>query len=179
MSMRLENIQLIMSAIDDDLIGDGIYDSEYELVVGGSTSLFVLDAVVNERKTEDIDCYYASDELYPYLYSYPINFDVNTYLYKTPDGWRERLVDLTLDFELEAYHLYTVSLEDMLAIKIVSGRSEDYKDVLDAMNTADIDFSLFKDIMEDPYTFQANCDSEEWEKAERCYWRHIKGTFVI
>ncbi|MCL1799424.1 MAG: DUF6036 family nucleotidyltransferase [Eggerthellaceae bacterium] len=149
-----------LSQLDDDLLSLYGPHVRFELVIVGGSALMMRELALQERFTTDIDVLKASSEIEGLLERYDMNTNVSTFLYKFPENWEQRRVQVP--FEGQVLDVYTLSHEDLAITKLLAGRAADKAD-LDAMRASGkLDMDRLQSILDDAAEVRINLEEEEW-----------------
>jgi hypothetical protein len=125
----------------------------FRLVLAGGSALLLLGHL--SRATEDMDALRCSPELVALMQEYDINNRIDgAYGDHFPYNWEDRLVPL--DLETKAVKCYAVSLEDIIASKLCSDRSDDEFDVRRPEVVAAVDWDLLAEVSSEMEASQLN-----------------------
>ncbi|MEI7813965.1 MAG: DUF6036 family nucleotidyltransferase [Coriobacteriia bacterium] len=128
-------------------------DRDFYLVLADRGALLLMGRL--SRATEDMDALKCSPELVALMERYDINNRIQgAYGDHFPYNWEDRLVPL--DVETAAIKCYAASLEDIVASKLCSDRSDDEFDVRRAEIIAAIDWNLLEMVSHEMERSQLN-----------------------
>lgn len=120
-----------------------------EVIIGGGSVLMINNLL--PRQTLDIDTignpYGSHQELEEVFEKYDINPRMNTFALNLADNWENRIKKVNLSSNTKILDFYTISIEDLVIMKLHSHRGKDandirIKEVIDA-----IDWSLLDSII--------------------------------
>jgi hypothetical protein len=90
---------------------------------------------------------------------YNMNTAVATFLHTAPQAWRKRRQKLVLNGD--CLSVYTMSLEDLMIMKLLAFRERDKDDLIDAASSGKVDWKKLDVIVADPTELRINLGSEE------------------
>jgi len=160
----LENLSLL----DGDLLAHYGLNRCFEITIVGSGALILLDVVSPNRRTTDIDVLESPPDIQSFFEFYQMNTMVETFLYEYPEKWRERKQKLA--FSGDCLTVSTMSLEDLVILKLFAFRKRDQEDLEDIAKSAKLDWGQLDALIADPAEVRINLESEEaWEAFRTCY----------
>lgn len=130
------------------------------VVVGGS-ALILNGLVGEERRTTDIDVIEGTVEIFAQAAGTAINNAVNTFVFKMPSTWRTRLV--SVDDGFRNIRVLTPAAEDLVVMKLLSGRRADLDDVRDMLARDPNLGGRVRALMDDPFEVSINVEPDEWD----------------
>jgi hypothetical protein len=159
--LQTSTIWANLSRLDDDLVAIFGADRYFDITLVGSSALILLGVVSPNRLTTDIDILEAPSEIVEYFQTYQISTLVDTFLYSCPESWRKRRQQLP--FDGSSLTIYTMSLEDLVILKLQAYRKRDVADLKDIVQSARLDWTLLDHIISDPLEVRISLSSEdEW-----------------
>jgi len=169
-NMQLASVMENLDLLDGDLLSHYGLNRQFEITIVGSGALIMLDVVSPERRTTDIDVLESPSEIQSFFEPYQMNTMVETFLYAYPETWRERKQKLA--FSGDCLTVYTMSLEDLVILKLIAFRKRDQEDLEDIAKSGRLDWGQLDELIADPTEVRINLDSEEtWaEFCERYRW---------
>ena len=170
LDMQLANIIENLSLLDGDLLAHYGLNRQFEITIVGSCALIMLDVVASSRRTTDIDVLESPSEIHSFFEPYQMNTLVETFLYTYPETWRERKQKLA--FSGDCLTVYTMSLEDLVILKLIAFRKRDQEDLEDIIQSGKLDWNQLDFLVTDPTELQINLDSEDtWKEfCKRYEW---------
>jgi len=164
-NMQLASIIENLSLLDGDLLAHYGLNHKFGITIVGSCALIMLEVVTPNRRTTDIDVLESPSEIRSFFKPYKMNTIVETFLYAYPEKWRERKQKLS--FSGDCLTLYTMSLEDLVILKLLAFRKRDREDLEDIAKSGKLDWSQLDALVSDITEVRINLDSEDtW--AEFC-----------
>jgi len=169
-NMQLVNIIKNLSNLDGDLLAHYGLSRQFEITIVGSGALIMLGLLDTARRTTDIDVLESPPEIVQFFDSYQMNTLVETFLYAYPQTWRERKQRLA--FSGDCLTVYTMSLEDLVILKLLAFRKRDQEDLEDITKPGKLDWNQLEALIADPTELRINLESEETWLAffERYKW---------
>lgn len=161
MQFGKEGILKRLEQLDGDLLAAYGSSRHFELVIVGGSAFILRDLAPNKTFTVDIDVLRVESEIEGFLARYNMNTDVATFLYKFPEHFADRLVEIS--FVGMVLSVFTLSNEDLAITKLLSWRKQDRLDLKGMAQEGNIDTECLLSITEDPCELQINLDAEDWE----------------
>lgn len=121
-----------------------------EVIIGGGSVLMINNLL--SRQTQDIDTignpYGAHSELKEVFEKYDINPRMNTFALNLADNWENRLNKVDLGYKTILLDYYTISIEDLVIMKLHSHRGKDANDIRTKEVLNAIDWDLLQNIID-------------------------------
>lgn len=146
--------------LDDDLLSLYPDKGPFDLVVLGGSAIVLRDLAPGKTHTIDIDALQTSAELDRLLARYDINTHADTFRFQFPSGFEERLVEVSLPTTI--LRVFTLSNEDLVITKLLAWRAQDEADVIDMLESRNVDVMKLHQIVDDITELRANLDDAEW-----------------
>lgn len=102
----------------------------------------------------------TAEELAFLLARYDINTHVDTFRFRFPASFEERLVKVP--FSGTMLRVFTLSNEDLAISKIIAWRRRDIEDLKGMLGSGNIDMRVLREITDDVAELRANLDESEW-----------------
>ena len=115
------------------------------VVIGGGSVLIIQDLV--DRQTIDIDVLGFYTDVEDVFNKHSINSRMNTFVDTQAENYLDRLIPLELNTKV--IHYYLLSLEDLVIMKLFSGREKDYNDISSPNVIRNLNWDLLDKIIED------------------------------
>lgn len=147
----MENKQEVLErliAADDEASSISASDYNAKVVLVGGSVLIIRDLIF--RQTPDIDTINLSKELINVFRKYDINCDANAFCESIPYNYEDRLEPVDIPTKVIKY--YTISLEDLVIMKLFSSRGKDYKDIISPKVLEKLDWKKLEKIVSDGET---------------------------
>lgn len=149
-----------LSQLDDDLLALYPDAAPFELVIAGGSAIVLRGLAPTKTQTVDIDALRAADEVERLLARYDINTHVDTFKYRFPSHYGDRLAETPYrGFMLE---VKTLSNEDLAITKLLAWREQDRDDLFGMVQAGNIDLDKLHAIADDIDEVCANLDAAEW-----------------
>lgn len=163
MSTPLDKDELLarLEQLDGDLFALYPGKGSFDLVVVGGSAIVLRDLAPAKTQTLDIDVLKTAEELEGLLARYNINTNVDTFRFKFPSGYMDRLVAVPFDGTM--LRIYTLSNEDLAITKLLAWRPQDQEDLQGMLEAGNIDLNALDEIVDSIGELQINLDEEEWE----------------
>jgi hypothetical protein len=173
--MALSELLNNFAQLDTDLLSAYGFDRHFDMTVVGSGPLIMLGLLSPERRTTDIDVLEAPQEVQDFLDLYNMNTMVATFFYSYPENWAKRRQKL--EFNGDCLSIYTMSLEDLVILKLLAFRDRDQTDLLDVIESGKLDWGKLDELIKDPVELRINMPTEDdWGELLRRYdWFIEKG----
>ncbi len=140
----------------------------YELLIVGGGALILLGVL--DRPTDDLDAIDFPRDLYDLMARYDIRGHMGPYEHNFPFNRSDRRVPL--DVPIENGVCYTASLEDLVASKLCSPRTEDESDIPASAVLAALDWDKLAAVAEE---MPLNCLNERTlGEFRHSYQRYVK-----
>lgn len=163
MSTPLDKDELLarLEQLDGDLFALYPDKEPFDLVVVGGSAIVLRDLAPAKTQTLDMDVLKTAAELEGLLARYDINTNVDTFRFKFPSGYMDRLVAIPFDGAM--LHVYTLSNEDLAITKLLAWRPQDQEDLQGMLEASNIDLNALDEIVSTIGELQINLDEKEWE----------------
>jgi hypothetical protein len=166
--MELSDLFDNLTQLDGDLLANYGLDQHFDITIVGSGPMILMGVLSPNRRTTDIDVLEAPAEVLSILDTYNMNTMVATFLYSYPETWRER--KQKLEFEGDSLSIYTMSLEDLVILKLLAFRERDQEDLLDVICSKKLDWEKLDSLIKDPLELRVNMSTKE-------YWEEFLGRY--
>jgi hypothetical protein len=162
-SMQLSDLLNSLTELDADLMTVYGFDRRFEITIVGSSPMILMGVLAANRRTTDIDVLEAPEEVLSFLELYNMNTMVATFLYSCPETWQER--KQKLEFEGDCLSVYTMSLEDLVIMKLLAFRERDKDDLLGVIESGKLDWRKLNNLILNPQELRINMPREDvWEE---------------
>jgi hypothetical protein len=158
---EMQNVDIVenFSDLDGDLLAHYGLDRQFDITIVGSGALIMLGVVSSSRRTTDIDVFEASPEIVAFFEPYQMNTLVTTFYYLSPETWKERRQKLA--FSGDCLTVYTLSLEDLVILKLLAFRKRDQDDLVDIVQSRTLDWEQLDKLIATPTEVRVNLESED------------------
>jgi hypothetical protein len=160
-SHKMEIIDIVenLSNLDGDLLAHYGLDRQFDITIVGSGALIMLGVVSPARRTTDIDVFEAPPEIVTFFRPYQMNTLVTTFYYLSPETWKERKQKLA--FSGDCLTVYTLSLEDLVILKLLAFRKRDQDDLVDIVQSQKLDWEQLDRLIATPTEVRVSLESED------------------
>ena len=142
----MDRAQLINALKKADEEIDSLFEvpDRFKLVIVGGSALLLKDII--SRQTRDIDVLNGySSQLEPIFSKYDINAHVAAFIDNLPYNYEDRLN--FIDVGTKTFSIFTLSIEDLVLMKLYSEREKDYLDATHPDVVSSVDFGKLKEIV--------------------------------
>jgi hypothetical protein len=157
--MRIADIIENLSSLDGDLLAHYGLDRQFNITIVGSGALIMLGVVSPARRTTDIDVLESPPEIISFFEPYQMNTLVTTFYYLSPETWKERRQKLA--FSGDCLTVYTLSLEDLVILKLLAFRKRDQDDLADIVRSRKLDWEQLDRLIATPTEVRVNLESDD------------------